>query len=205
MRGTIFVFSLLVLFSIQGNAETAPAQRSSQQTSGKAFTPISSNMGLKMDEKVETTFSKAMMKCKEKTGCSGFKDMGTSRDPNASWGAKCSCHKLEPPKAIDVGSLDCGSEVTPESGAKGGKYKEFVECMVEFATDDPNANFKVIYGFPVTVKGGMMNNKFTLEPKDHKDHFHIQMDGCVDDVKKAGRCKSGDAQERSGDPDRPKK
>lgn len=103
-----------------------------------------------------------------------MENMGTTRDPNANYGAKNSCHKNKPADAVDMGAIHCGgASMKP----KDETYKQMAECMAN-GTGLDNAfganGLRVIYGNGTPSQGNLI-----ADPSGkHDDHIHAMVPGC---------------------------
>jgi len=107
-----------------------------------------------------------------------FENMGTTRDPNATWGAKNSCHKNRPSDAVDVGTIQCGG-VTLDPKSKDPRGIEFAKCVANqtglpSGTGAGGMALRVIFGNGTPSEGNLSGDP----SGKHDDHWHIMVPGC---------------------------
>lgn len=108
-------------------------------------------------------------------GCT-LENMGTTRDQNATWGAKNSCHKNRPSDAVDIGEINCGgASMKP----KDPQYMQMAKCLanqegLQAGTGAGGMQLKVIYGNGAPSEGNLV-----ADPSGkHDDHIHAMVPGC---------------------------
>lgn len=125
-----------------------------------------------LDEELKRVFVENFTICAQKAlGNSAdcrLVNMGTSRHPDANYGAKNSCHKNNPAQAIDVGKIICGgSSADPQQNPE--EYMYFAKCMA----NETQNTMKVIY------RDHEEGNMFAGgDLGTHEDHAHIQSFDC---------------------------
>jgi hypothetical protein len=103
-----------------------------------------------------------------------LENMGTTRDPNATHGAKNSCHKNRPSDAVDIGAIECGGA---RMAPKDEQYMQMAKCLAnqEGLDSSPGGmTLNVIYGNGAPDQGNLISDS----SGKHDDHIHAMVPGC---------------------------
>lgn len=105
-----------------------------------------------------------------------LENMGTTRPPDATWGAKNSCHKNRPSDAVDIGQISCGGAVMKP---KDPTYMQMANCLanqdgLQQGTGAGGMALKVIYGNGAESRGNLIGDSSGA----HDDHIHAMVPGC---------------------------